>query len=193
MLSLKERIDLLQADLEAQPMRISAYRDLPFAILRYDPHEEWELRRRVRLLATRLQDSGKIVETISFADLLWEVIDDAEGVDAVADMERHFGFPAAQEMITRWLSSPDYLMLPDALARRMTPLDPQRHVVFLMRAAAMAPAIYHMSKLLAEMQGRTEVPTILFYPGTQEGPTGLRFMAQKTHEALGRYHVKIYG
>ena len=193
MLSLKERIRLLEADIKATPMRISAYRDLPFAILRYDPRDEWELRREARLLATRLEEVGKSVQTISFADLLWEVIDDAEGVDALARLEQLRGFEAAQAQVTTYLSDPNWLPLPDALAQRMEALDPERHVVFLVRAAAMAPAIYHMSKLLAEMQGRTDVPTILFYPGSQEGPTGLRFMAQKNHEALGRYHVKIYG
>ena len=34
MLSLEERIDLLESDLKAVPMRISVYHDLPFAILR---------------------------------------------------------------------------------------------------------------------------------------------------------------
>lgn len=50
-----------------------------------------------------------------------------------------------------------------------------------------------MSKLLDEMQGRTEVTTILAYPGTIEGTTGLRFMDLKDREALGNYRVKIYG
>jgi hypothetical protein len=61
-----------------------------------------------------------------------------------------------------------------------------------MRAGVMAPALYQMSKLLDEMHGRTLVPTILFYPGTLEGATGLRFMALKEREALGNYRVKIY-
>ncbi len=44
MLSLEERIDLLESDLKAVPMRISVYHDLPFAILHYEPEKEWELR-----------------------------------------------------------------------------------------------------------------------------------------------------
>ena len=43
MSSLKDRIELLEDDLKAVPPRISVYHDLPFAILRYDPSEEWEL------------------------------------------------------------------------------------------------------------------------------------------------------
>ena len=192
MLSLKERIDLLENDLKAVPMRISVYGDLPFAILRYDPQEEWELRRHARLLATKLHNHGKEVQTFSLADLLWEAIDETEGLDAVADLERQRGFEAAQEQVTTYLSDEDWRPLPDALTERLRPLDPNRHVVFLIRAGAMAPAIYHMSKLLDEMQGRTRVPTVLFYPGSLEGTTGLHFMSLKGREALGNYRVKIY-
>jgi len=38
-----------------------------------------------------------------------------------------------------------------------------------------------------------QVTTILFYPGSIEGTTGLRFMGLKDREALGSYRVKIYG
>ena len=54
MSSLKERIELLENDLKAVPSRISVYHDLPFAILRYDPTEEWALRREAKLLATQV-------------------------------------------------------------------------------------------------------------------------------------------
>lgn len=57
----------------------------------------------------------------------------------------------------------------------------------------MAPGIYHMSKLLDLMQGKTLVTTILFYPGSIEGTTGLRFMNLEDRDALGNYRVKIYG
>jgi hypothetical protein len=36
------------------------------------------------------------------------------------------------------------------------------------------------------------VTTILFYPGSLEGTTGLRFMGLKGREAMGNYRVKIY-
>jgi len=66
-------------------------------------------------------------------------------------------------------------------------------VAFLVRVAAMAPGLYHMSKLLDQMHGKTRVTTVLFYPGSIEGTTGLRFMDLKDREALGNYRVKIYG
>jgi hypothetical protein len=193
MSSLEGRIDLLEADLKSVPQRISVYHDLPFAILRYEPRDEWELRRQVRLLATRLGEAGREVRLLSMADLLWEAIAATEGLDAVVELERQRGFDAAQEQVTTYLSDRDWCPLPDLLAKRLVGLDPRRGVAFLTRASAMSPAIYHMSKLLDEMQGRTRVTTILLYPGSLEGTTGLRYMDLKDREALGNYRVKIYG
>jgi len=191
--SLKERIELLEDDLRAYPPRISAYSDLPFAILRYAPDEEWELRRQIVLLATRLGTAGKDAHIISLAALLWEAIDATEGLDAVVRVERDRGFERAQDVVTTYLSDPDWSPLPGMVAQQLRGLDPERHVAFLTRAAALSPAIYHMSKLLDEMQGRTAVTTILFYPGELSGATNLRFMNLKGQEALGNYRVKIYG
>ena len=193
MLSLKERIDLLENDLKADPPRISVYHDLPFAILRYDPQDEWILRREVRFLSTRLKSAGKEVVTISLAQLLWEIIESAEGVDAIVELERRQGFEKAQAQITTYLSDENWFLLPKHLADKMNAFVPRKTIVFLTRAASLSPAIYHLSKLLDEMQGQTQVPAILFYPGSLEGATGLRFMGMKDRDSLGNYRVKIYG
>lgn len=193
MLSLNERIKLLEEDLKADPPRISVYHDLPFAILRYKPQEEWELRKEVRRLRTRLQQAGRRVLLISLGDLLWEAIDQCEeGLDAIVELERERGFLAAQEQVTVYLSDPDWAPLADLVIKRLEELDPASDIVFLLRVAAMAPGIYRMSRLLDELHGRTLVPIVLFYPGTIEGTTGLRFLGLKDREATGNYRVKIY-
>ncbi|RUT01255.1 hypothetical protein DSM106972_068060 [Dulcicalothrix desertica PCC 7102] len=193
MLSLLDRISLLENDLKAVPQRISVHHDLPFAILRYDPKEEWEVRQQAKLLATRMGECGKEVRIISLAEMLWEAIQNSEGLEAIVDLERERGFNDAQEQVNIYLSDYDWCPLTNLLTASLQSLDPQKHIVFLTRAAAMAPAIYQMSKLLDEMQGRTRVTTILFYPGTLEGTTGLRMMGLKDREAMGNYRVKIYG
>lgn len=193
MLSLPERFDLLERDLLASPMRISAHTDLPFAILRYEPEKEWEMRRQVRSLAIKLEQAGRQARRISLAELLWQAIDETEGFDAIVEVERMRGFLYAQDAVTTVLSEPELRPLPETLAERMASFDPQRDVVFLMRTAAMAPNIYQMSRLLDEMQGKTRTPAILFYPGTLEGVVGLRFMGLQNREALGNYRVKVYG
>ena len=108
MSSLTTNVRRLQDDLLASPMRISAYHDLPFAILRYDAAEEWELRREVRHLATRLQNAGKQVHAISLAELLWEVVEEAEGIETVAELERQRGFETAQQQVTTYLVDPEW-------------------------------------------------------------------------------------
>jgi hypothetical protein len=199
MSSLKERIELLEAHLTAVPPQIAVYHDLPFAIMRYDPNEEWQLRREVRLLATRLEETGKSVSLISLSDLLWEAfdrvnsIDRDEGLQAVIELERSEGFLAAQEQVTTYLSDKDWCPLANLLEERLSGLDPSRSIAFLIRVGAMGPRIYEMSKLLDQMQGKTRVTTILFYPGSIKGTTGLRFMDLKDRDALGNYRVKIYG
>lgn len=190
---LTERLEQLEADLTAVPARISTYHDLPFAIVRYDPSEEWDLRRALKLLATRLGAAGKEVVTISLATLLWRAIEESEGIEAVAELERDRGFPSAQEQVGVYLSDAVWRPLPDLVAAALAPLDPARHVAFLVRAPALAPASYQLSRLLDEMKGRTRVHSILFYPGGIEGTHGLRFMSLPDREPMGNYRVKIYG
>ncbi len=191
--SLVQRLEMLEEDLKANPPRISVYHDLPFAIFRYAPAEEWTLRKEARLLATRLEKSGRKVSIIPLSAFLWKAIEESEGIGPVIDLEKERGFIAAQEQVTTYLSDRDWRPLAQLVAEQLEQLSGGADIAFLTRAAAMAPGIYHMSKLLNELQGKTRVTTILFYPGSIEGTTGLRFMDLKDRDALGNYRVKIYG
>ena len=199
MSSLKERLTPLENDLKAVPQRHAVYHDLPFAIFRYSPTEEWDLRRETRLLATRLEAAGKTVHLLRLSDLLWTALDrlhqkdDDEGLEALIALERDRGFSEAQHQLTTYLSDKTWCPLWNLLAERLATIPPESSIVFLTRGAVMSPGIFHMSMLLDKMQGLTRVPTILFYPGSIEGTTGLRFMDLQDREALGNYRVKIYG
>ena len=199
MSSLKDSIDPLESDLKAVPPRINVYHDLPFAIMRYDPSDEWELRREIKLLAIRLEAAGKEVLIIPMSELLWSALEKVhqkdldEGLEAVIALERERGYVEAQQQVTTYLSSKVWIPLWDLLAERLASVKPENSVVFLSRVAAMSPGIFHMSMLLDKMQGKTKAATILLYPGSIEGTTGLRFMDLKDRDALGNYRVKIYG
>ena len=143
--------------------------------------------------------AGKEVHVIPMSELLWSALeqvhqnDDEEGLEAIIELERERGFEAAQRQVTTYLSNNVWVPLWELLAKRLSALDPVNSVAFLTRVAAMSPAIFNMSMLLDKMQGKTRVATILFYPGTIEGTTALRFMDLKDRDALGNYRVKIYG
>ena len=199
MSSLKDSIAPLESHLKSVPMQIGVYQDLPFAIMRYDPIDEWELRREIKLLATRLEAIGKEVHIIPMSELLWSALeqvhekDDDEGLEAVIALEKDRGYVEAQQQVTTYMSSNVWVPLWELLAKHLATFNSENSVVFLTRVAAMSPGIFHMSMLLDKMHGKTKVPTILFYPGSIEGTTGLRFMDLKDRDALGNYRVKIYG
>lgn len=84
--------------------------------MRYDPAEEWELRREARLLATRMEELGKEVSMIPMSELLWQAIEETEGLEAVIELEREWGYLAAQDQVTTYLFDRDWRPLSDLLA-----------------------------------------------------------------------------
>lgn len=120
MLSLEEQLKILEEDLTSDPLRISAYHDLPFAIFRYDPWDEFLCRRHIRLLAISLeQNHSKKVTFVSLAKILWKVIKETEGLDAIVSEERQLGFDRAQQTVFKLLSDSDFMPFPDQLENQM--------------------------------------------------------------------------
>jgi bacteriophage exclusion system BrxB-like protein len=153
---------------------ISAYHDMPYAIFRYPPEVEFELRRELALLRTRLEQAGKRVTTISLAELLWTAIEAESSVGDLVEAERRIGLEQAIDTVHEILSQ--YKRLDDIVVERMpTVPDPRRDVVLIVRAGALFP-MYRTSSLLEQLKGRVEVPSVLFFPGELDGAAGLRFM-----------------
>jgi hypothetical protein len=175
---------------QADPRRqISAYHDMPYAIFRYPPEEEFAVRQQVSLLRTRLEQIGKRVTTISLAECLNEALE-AEGMgpEALVDAEKSVGLEATVETIFQILS--EYQPLDELVARRIPEdADPQRDLVFIVRAGALFP-MYRTSALLEQLKGKVHVPSVLFYPGELDGAAGLRFMG--VLDAEHNYRPKIF-
>jgi len=191
MASLDNRLEELEKDLISDPLGISVYHDLPFAIFLYEPQEEFKLRGALSKLEARLSNEGKEVVTISLADLLWQGIDETRGMEYIVSAEKEYGFKRAEETVSNLISHSKFRPLPDMLAERLEGLDPRKTIVFLVRAGSMAPSIYRMSKLLDEMHGRTMVPLVLFYPGDRESEGELRFMGIPGREGVSGYNYRV--
>lgn len=190
---LKERVIRLESDLQAQPMRHYVYSDLPFAVFCYPPDKEWVMRKEMYRLKTRLENDTELrITFVSLADLLWQAVDESEGMGALGQKEHEDGFDAAQLQAYEYLSDPDWRPLPDLLAEKLKDLDPNKDLVFIWRASALAPDIYRVSTLLDQMKGRTRVPCVLFMPATTDDSEGLRFMGLTVQERRGSYHTKVY-
>jgi len=184
---LKER---LEPDLSiADPReRISTYHDMPYALFRYAPDEEFELRRQVTMLETRLTERGKRITRISLAECLEEAMRSQRPLKEWYAAERAQGVATIVQTLHAVLA--EYAPLVELVAARMPrDPDPRRDIVFILRAGALFPA-YRTFSLPEQLQGRVPVPTILFYPGLLEGAAGLRFMG--VLQAEHNYRAKIY-
>lgn len=168
--------------------RISAYHDMPYALFRYDPEDEFELRKQVTLLETRLSQKGKRVHRISLAECLDEAMRSQRSLEEWFNAERELGVEAIVETVHSVLS--EYSPLVDLVASRMPEdADPLRDIVFILRTGALFP-VYRTFSLLEQIKGRVHVPTVLFYPGNFDGAAGLRFMG--VLDAEHNYRPKIF-
>lgn len=197
MLSLDDRFALLQADLLADPPAFIVVRELPFAIFRYDPHSpeesEWVVRRKVKLLATQIQNqTQQPVVILSLADLFWRSIEESEDIENLFALEREHSFSVAERQVHQYLSDPDFRPLCDLLREEQKRLPKDTRALFLVHATVFAPSAYRVSSLLEQLHRSFHTPTVLFYPGTWDHT--LNYMGLRTDDqTLGSYRVKIYG
>jgi hypothetical protein len=168
--------------------RISAYHDMPYALFRYDPEEEFALRKQVTMLETRLSQKGKRVRRISLAECLDEAMRSQRPLEDWFAAEREQGAETVVETVHSVLS--EYAPLVDLVAARMpAEPDPLHDIVFIMRTGALFP-VYRTFSLLEQLKGRVLTPTVLFYPGSLDGAAGLRFMG--VLDAEHNYRPKIF-
>lgn len=195
MMGLREWSERLTTDLEpllALPdprPRISAYDNLPFAIFLYPPEDEFAVRKEVGRLATRLGNKGKRITTVSLSERLWKALErEGYGIAELAEAERDAGWKAMADTLNDILRRTQPL---EDLVAELVPDDakPERDVVLIVRAGSLFP-FYRTSTLLESLHGRVRVPAVLFYPGTLDGPAGLRFMG--VMEPEHSYRPKIF-
>ena len=169
--------------------KISAYHNMPYAIFRYPPDDEFALRGEITMLRTRLEQAGKRVTVISLATCLKMALEREEiSTDEIKMTEEMTGTGTMVATVHKVLS--EYQPL-DALVAEQLPenADPLVDVVFITRAGALFP-FYRTSSLLEQLKGKVEVPAVLFYPGELDGAAGLRFMG--VLDAEHNYRPKIF-
>lgn len=168
--------------------KISAHHDMPYALFRYDPEQEFPLRRELTMLTTRLTQKGKRVTRISLAECLHDAMTSQRPLEDWYTAERAGTVEDTVQTITNVLE--EYAPLVDLVAARMpVDPDPRTDIVLINRTGALFP-VYRTFSLLEQLKGRVLVPTILFYPGDLDGASGLRFMG--VLDAEHNYRPKIF-
>jgi hypothetical protein len=170
--------------------KISTYHDMPYAIFRYDPDDEFLLRQQVTMLETRLSQQGKRIRRISLAELLERaMVLSGRTLAEWLDIERQMGTELVIDTVHSVLAEGTITLIDLVASQLPEDGDPRYDVVFILRTGALFP-VYRTFSLLEQLKGRVVVPTVLFYPGDLEGAAGLRFMG--VLDAEHNYRPKIF-
>lgn len=169
--------------------RISTMRNYRFAIVQYEPADEFKLRGEVQRLNADLTANGWMVLSISLQKLLFERIREqgeswTERViqmeERMAGAERERGLDYLKSKLSPLIEGPDGIAADcSRIIRAYAESHPDsvdRTVALIARAGALYP-FFRSSGLLRHLDGRTcNVPVVLLYPGERRGSTGLSFM-----------------
>jgi hypothetical protein len=183
--------------------RISTMRNYRFAIVQYDPQEEFKLRVEVQRLSADLVEGGWFVLSLDLQKLLFDRVR-AQGDDWMAKviaMEQRMAAIAPERGLNYLKSKLAPLVEGEAgiaadCSRAIAayadkhPDKVDRTLALIGRAGALHP-LFRSSALLRHLDGRTRnVPVVLLYPGERRGPTGLSFMGLLNPD--NDYRPRIY-
>jgi hypothetical protein len=178
-------------------------RNYRFAIVQYSPENEYAIRTEVQRLVSELEAKGWFVLTIDLQKLLLDRIRSQPDnwSEKVIAMEKRM----AERQLDRGLNYLKSKLLPlvegpEGLAgdcRRLIQAFVRAHpekadqtLVLIGRAGGLYP-FFRSSALLRHLDGQTgNVPVVLLYPGTKQGPTSLSFMGLLTPDS--DYRPRIY-
>ena len=183
--------------------RISTMRNYRFAIVPYEPSDEFRLRGEVQRLSNDLVANGWVVLSISLQKLLLDRVR-SQGEDWVqrviametrlAQMDDDRGLNYVKSKLTPLIEGPQGIAAD--CSRVITefadkhPDQVDRTLALIGRAGALYP-FFRSSALLRHLDGRTRnVPVVLLYPGERKGPTGLSFMGVLNPD--NDYRPRIY-
>src|SRR5436189_4824170 len=104
LIRLTQKLEPLLMEADPRP-QISAYHDMPYAIFRYPPEDEFAVRKQATLLRTRLEQSGKRVTVVSLAECMTAALK-AKDLDApvLAEAEKAVGLGTTIETVHELLS-----------------------------------------------------------------------------------------
>lgn len=188
--------------------QISTTRNYNFAIVPYDPGEEYDLRRHVSELSAELRDSGWSTATIALNTLLLERLR-ATGDDYLESLisrEKRLADKSPERALNHLREKViDEIEGPNGLAADVVrevqkllsenPENRDRTIVFIARAGALYP-FFRTSALLKHVADHTQnIPVVLLYPGhivgdSTRGDVGLSFMGRLPPDR--DYRPRIY-
>jgi len=183
--------------------KISTMRNYRFAILLYDPREEFKLRAQIRILTDDLKGQGWNVLGVSLQSLfldrlkreerrILESITRTEYRLYAKDPNRALNY--LKDKIALYIEgaegiAKDVIALIDDFSDKH-PGETNRTLIFLGRAGGLYP-FFRSSALLKHIDGKTNnLPVVLLYPGERRDLNALSFMDELPSDR--DYRPRIY-
>lgn len=201
---LQEAFGALRSDLIGEDgPQISTMRNYRFAIVQYEPADEFKLRGEVQRLSADLVANGWMVLSINLQKLLFDRVraQGADWAERVSKMEASLarnaperGLNYLKSKLAPLIEGPDGIaadcgrIISDYADQHSDSAD--RTLALIGRAGSLYP-FFRSSALLRHLDGKTRnVPVVLLYPGERRGPSGLSFMGMVTPD--NDYRPRIY-
>lgn len=197
-------VQALRSDLldEGGP-KISTMRNYRFAILLYDPREEFKLRTQIRVLTDDLKGQGWNVLAISLQRLFLDRLkrEEPRVLESIIRTEHRLyakdpnrALNHLKDKIALYIEgaegiAKDVIALIDDFSDKH-PGEINRTLIFLGRAGGLYP-FFRSSALLKHIDGKTSnLPVVLLYPGEQRDLNALSFMDELPSDR--DYRPRIY-
>ncbi len=195
--------DLKKDILQAGGPRISTMRNYGFAIVQYDPREEFEIRGHIQRLSADLERNGWNILSISLKQLFLERLnnDDPEVIRSIIARERRL-YKKSPVRALEYIKDEMHLYFENSegIAGDVSltinsffesnPDSKGRTIVFLSRMGALYP-FFRTSSLTKYIDGKIhKTPLILFYPGERKDRSTLSFMGELPADR--DYRTRIY-
>ena len=202
--SLDNAIASLKNDLlDATGPKNSTMRNYRFAILHYDPRDEFKLRDRIRRLTDDLKSQGWNVLLISLHCLLLDRLrrEEPRILDSLIRTEQRLykkdpdrALNHLKDKISLYIEgssgiAQDVITLINEFSNEH-PDQSDRTLIFLGRAGSLYP-FFRSSALLKHIDGKTNnLPVVLLYPGERRDLNALSFMGELPSDR--DYRPRIY-
>ena len=184
--SLDETFDELEQRLK-EPAALAAARTDPFYYFVYAPDEALAVKSKIPAWEARLRLGGLQVEHVSFADLIWELVDESGRWEGWLAEETE----ADPELVND--SVRDVLASSDALTRKLAALvdrDRPNSILFLTEVELLHP-YFRVRTFESALHDRVKIPVVAFYPGRRIDQYGLSFLGFYPED--GNYRAMIVG
>ncbi len=172
----------LKADFDELRERIRHGRELghasfePIYYLIFDPSEIVEVKRNTPAWAAKLHNEGWDVSVFSIAEEIEKILtnDPRRPLWLMADKKAPHDWAKTNQSLANALISNGALQ--QRLEESLSAMDENKNGLLLVTDLEALHPYMRIGAIESNLQGKFQVPTIFFYPGTRTGKTRLKFL-----------------